>query len=209
MKNITFAKNCIENNELRVVGFQEAIHNMRFEYFSKDDAEFFANNYFTIKGDADRTAIRSVILIALVLQCLQYELKDFFLTVFKKERHLDTRLTAIRGYAAYATEAEVIPIMDKFTQILNKGGRLLALRTEYELLRSKFGLPYLIRKYGYSCFIEAAEVLDKMYDSLPKELKGYFTYDENGVLVKLMSDKKMKRKFEAWLERHNPCSPTQ
>ena len=46
--------------------------------------------------------------------------KEFFLAVFKKERYLDMRLTAIRGYAVFATEKEIEPLMKKMTELLRK-----------------------------------------------------------------------------------------
>ncbi|GIP19734.1 hypothetical protein J22TS3_00090 [Paenibacillus sp. J22TS3] len=52
--------------------------------------------------------------------CEDIDLKEFFLKAFKKERYLDMRLTAIRGYAKYATEKEVEKLMSKFTEILMK-----------------------------------------------------------------------------------------
>jgi len=108
---IEFVKWCFENKKIRVVGFREALIDLRFKHFSQNDAEFFKSKYFTIKGDADRTADRCLVLEALVLQCLHYDMKDFFLTVFNKERHLDMRLHAIRGYTEYVSESEIIPLI--------------------------------------------------------------------------------------------------
>jgi len=203
--NIDFVKKCIENKNIRAGGCEEALFAMRFETFSQGDTEFFKNAYFTIKGDADRTAFRDTLLNALVLRCLQYDLKDFFLTVFKKERHLSTRLTAIRGYSAYASETEVIPLMDKFISLLTKECERASLKnhthTELESLRSKFGLPYLVDYYGYNCFKKAMEQLNKQYNDLPDDLKGYFTLDENGMFVQLLSDEEVKRKLDVFLNK--------
>ena len=198
MTNIEFVTNCIKHRTFRVFGFREAIIDMRFDNFSEENAEFFKDAYFLIRGDADRTADRSLVLEAMVLQCLKYDLKEFFITAFKKERHLSTRLTAIRGYATYATELEITPLMNKLTSTLHKRS-ILTLYIEYERLRSKFGLPYLVEKYGYTCFIEAKKRLDELYDKLPEELKGYFTLDENGMYIKLLSADESKKRFQAFL----------
>ena len=198
---IDFVKWCIENKTTRMVGFREALIDMRFEKFSQIDMEFFRNAYFNIKGDADRTSDRALVLEALVLQCLQYDLKEFFLTVFKKERKYNMRLTAIRGYAAYATEAEIAPLMGKLASTLEKGSMTNCPYIEYERLRSKFGLPYLVERYGYDCFVKAMGLLDKLYDGLPDELKGYFMLDESGIQIKLLSDKEAHKRFDAFLEK--------
>ena len=71
--------------------------------------------YFNTKDIAKRNAL---------LRQLVFDLpengKDFFLKVYKKERYLDMRLTAIRGYAAFASEEEVAILMNKMLEILKK-----------------------------------------------------------------------------------------
>lgn len=194
---IGFVKWCIENKKMRVPGFREALWNMRYESFSQCDADFFKDIYFSIKGDIDRTLDRSLVLEALALQCLQYDLSYFFLTAFKKERKFSMRLTAIRGYSAYATETEVTPLMKKFAATFGNSSRANCLYQEYAFLISKFGLPYLAHHYGYACFIEAMQQLDELYNRLPQELQGLWTYDENGEQVYLLSDEEIRRRFES------------
>ena len=181
MSNVEFVKNCIENKKPMTADFSKALESLKNESISKDDAEFFKNVYFGIKGGSDRVGIRNALLQILVLQCLKYELKEFFLEAFKKERYLDMRLTAIRGYSAYATEAEVSPLMDKFYSLLIKRPETTPYNyQEYEMLRSIFGLPYLIEHYGYDCFKRAMAQLEKQYDDMPDEYKGRITLDEKG-----------------------------
>ena len=48
--------------------------------------------------------------------------KEFFLAAFKKDRYLDMKLTAVRGYAEYATEEEVNKLMSKMLELLIKSG---------------------------------------------------------------------------------------
>jgi len=199
MENIDFVRQCVQSKKFRTPGFREALIALRFEAFSEGDAAFFQGTYFTIKGDADRTSDRGILLQAMVLQCLQYDLKEFFLTVFKKERALSTQCTAIRGYASYATETEVIPVMARFCKKLEQASPWNY--TEYEEIRSKFGLPYLVNRYGYDCFRKAMEQLDKKYDAMPGDLKGYFTLGENGMHVQLLSADETRKKFEAFLLR--------
>ncbi|ACD22536.1 conserved hypothetical protein [Clostridium botulinum B str. Eklund 17B (NRP)] len=43
------------------------------------------------------------------------------------------------------------------------------------MLRSKFGLPYLVEKYKCNCFKEALEQLEKQYNDMLDECKGFFT----------------------------------
>ena len=202
---IGFVKWCIENKKMRLLSFIEALIGMRYEKFSQCDADFFKNVYFNIKGDADKTANRNMILDALVLQCLQYDLKDFFLTVFKKERNLPMRLTAIRGYSAYATEAEVTPLMDKFSKLLSNN----YYHSDYVCFRSKFGLPYLVKHYGYDCFKKTMEQLDEQYEDVHPELKDMFTLDEYGISIKLISDEEMHKRYDAFRKRVDQERTTQ
>lgn len=64
--------------------------------------------YFQTKDIKERLDI----LLYLVFN-LQGDLKEFFLKALKKERYLDMKLLAVRGYAHYATEKEVEPLMKK------------------------------------------------------------------------------------------------
>lgn len=185
LSNIDFIKKRIELKELRLVGVREAFRELQFEKFSESDMEFFKDFYFTTKGE-DRVFHKNMILHAFIFQCSQYDLKDFFLTAFKKLRHLDIRLTAIRGYAHYATEAEVILLMDKFLASLIK----LPEHTpyayqEYESIRSQFGLGYLVERYGYDCFKKALEQTNQQYEAMPENFRSIIRMDENGFTTRL------------------------
>ena len=182
-------RGCFDNPQYR-----EAMIHMRSESFSEEDMLFFKDLYLTSKD----IFTRNQILQAFVLQCLQYDLKDFFLVAFKKERYLDMRLTAIRGYAAYVTEKEIIPLMKKFTDILIKiPSHTPCNYQEYEMLRSQFGLPYLVKQYGYDCFKEALTQLEKQYDAMPDTFKGIFTQDENGMHVSLIPPAEKRKRLLA------------
>lgn len=112
--------------------------------------------------------------------------KEFFLAAFKKDRYLDMKLTAVRGYAEYATEEEVNTLMSKMLELLKK--RAVSTRNdyqEYEPMRSPFLMPYLLKKYDYKCFHDFSDQLEKQYNAMDDEWKGIFTLDEEGKLVDL------------------------
>ena len=112
--------------------------------------------------------------------------KEFFLAAFKKERYLDMKLTAVRGYAEYASEEEVGVLMTKMLELLIKRGQTTPNDyQEYEPMRSPFLMPYLLNKYNYQCFKVFAEQLDKQYAAMDDEWKGIFTLNECGELVQL------------------------
>lgn len=48
--------------------------------------------------------------------------KEFFPAAFKRERFLDMKLTALRGYAEYASEKDVNVLMTKMLELLIKRG---------------------------------------------------------------------------------------
>lgn len=172
--------------------YREAMIQMRFETFTDDDVAFLEAHYLTSKDVFSRNQI----LYALVLTCADRDLKDFFLAAFKKERHVDMRLVALRGYTHYASEEEVIPLMTKLSDIIKK----LPAHTrypyqEYEMLRSQFGLPYLVAHYGYACFIQASEQLNAQYDAMPDLCKGFFTLDAQGLHIQLLPPAEAKERL--------------
>ena len=92
---------------------------------------------------------RNVVLKEAVLN-LPANGKEFFLAAFKKERYLDMKLTAVRGYAEYAYEEEVGVLMTKMLELLIKRGQTTPNDyQEYEPMRSPFLMPYLLNKYNY------------------------------------------------------------
>lgn len=199
MTNIEVVKSQIgKRGYLNSSIYREAMINMRFESFTIEDTNFFIDYYKTVKDIFSRNQI----LQAFVLQCQKYDLKKFFLSAFKKERYLDMRLTAIRGYAIYASEKEIAPLMKKFIDILVKiPSRTPYNYQEYEMLRSKFGLPYLVEQYRYDCFKEALNQLEKQYNDMPDECKGFFTLDENGIYVALMTREEIDENLDVLFKR--------
>lgn len=199
MTNIEVVKSQIgKRGYLNSPIYREAMINMRFESFTTEDTNFFIDYYKTVKDIFSRNQI----LQAFVLQCQKYDLKEFFLSAFKKERYLDIRLTAIRGYAIYASEKEIAPLMKKIIDILVKiPSRTPYNYQEYEMLRSKFGLPYLVEQYRYDCFKEALNQLEKQYNDMPDECKGFFTLDENGIYVALMTREEIDKNLDILFKR--------
>lgn len=124
--------------------------------------------------------------------------KEFFLAVFKKERYLDMRLTAIRGYAVFATEKEIEPLMKKMTELLRKCPQTTPYNyQEYEILRSAYLMPYLLEKYGYTCFKDFNQQLNLQYDDMPDLFKGILTCDENGNVIQLLSQQESEERWKA------------
>jgi hypothetical protein len=175
----------------RIPLFRETIMKIKDIVLSDDDIEFLEQLYLILKD----IPCRCFILQTLALKENGIS-RDFFFNAFKKERYLDMKLTAIRGYANYSTEQEVEKLMSKFTELLVKRQETTPYDyEEYELIRSVFGLPYLIKKYNYKCFIIAYEQEEKQYNAMPNAFKGYFTLDEKGNHVGLMNGEEIRKKM--------------
>lgn len=143
-------------------------------------------------------AKRYTILKELAIQYPEKASKEFFLAAFKKERYLDMRLTAIRGYAIFATEKEIEPLMKKLTEILRKIPQTTPYNyQEYEMLRSAYLMPYLLEKYGYACFKKFNQQLNLQYDDMPDLFKGIFTCDEKGNCIQLLSQQESEERWKA------------
>ncbi|WP_373233281.1 hypothetical protein [Cohnella sp.] len=172
--------------------FISAISNLDFNLITKDEAGLIEALYFKLKN----IALRNKILYCLI-RCNELELKEFFQKAYKKERYLDMKLLAIRGLAHYASEEEIGKIMDHFIKILIKRPETTPYNyQEYELIRSAFGLPFLIKTYGYPCFETAFQQVEKQYHDMPEAFKGHYTFDEDGKAVELRSPTKAKQMMQ-------------
>ena len=177
--------------------FQQLLEKCKTIALSSADVEFLTELYSLAKN----LYIRNTIMMSLVF-CEDIDLKDFFFKAFKKERYLDMRLTAIRGYANYATEKEVEKLMSKFIEILMKRPENTPYNyQEYELIRSAFGLPYLVNRFGYDCFIQAYAQEEKQYNAMPDAFKGHFTIDEKGNSVQLRSSEETAKMIDEFWGR--------
>jgi hypothetical protein len=132
------------------------------------------------------------------------KLKDFFTDAYKKERYLDMKICALRGLSNFINENEVTNLLLKFNEILAKRPENTPYNyQEYELLRGKNALPFLVEKYGYRCFVETLELVNKQYNEMPSAFKGHFTIDENGETVFLRTPEESKALLDKFWEEHN------
>lgn len=176
--------------------FREAICALEKSLMESEDVKMLENIYLNVKD---------LMLRKQILKCLfdnnAWELKQFFLSAYKRERYLDMKMDAIRGYANYASEFEVSKLMEGFIKTLKKRPESTPCNyQEYEMLRAACGLPYLIKKYGYSCFVEAYEQEEKQYNDMPDAFKGYFTFNEAGEYIELKTPEESKRLMDDFFE---------
>ena len=130
--------------------------------------------------------------------------KEFFLKAFKKERYLDMKLSAVRGYSAYADEKEVEVLMSKMLELLKK----IPEKTpydyqEYESMRSIFLMPYLLKHYNYECFHIFNMQLEKQYHEMPDCFKNIFTLDENGNMYSIRDPEEVTKSWEDFRNKTN------
>ena len=159
--------------------------------------------------DTKDVSKRNELLKKLVFNCPP-NAKDFFCQSFKKERYLDMKLTAIRGYALYASEEEVGVLMSKLLKLLIKRPETTPYDyQEYEVMRSKFLMPYLIEKYNYQCFIEFNAQLEKQYNDMPDVFKNIFSCDEYGRSYSIRDSKEVKETFSKFYAERRDCGKKQ
>lgn len=128
-------------------------------------------------------------------------LKEFFANAYNKERYLDLKILALRGLANFIGENEISKLLEKFNQTLAKRQETTPYNyQEYELLRGKNALPFLVEKYGYNCFKETLEQVNKQYSAMPEAFKGHFTTDENGESVMLRKPEETKKMMDKFWE---------
>ncbi|USB33605.1 hypothetical protein [Paenibacillus sp. YPG26] len=164
---------------------REAINELDYHFIKSNEAPVLADIYFKLKDMALRNRI-----LGCLMHVSHHEpgLKPFFQDAYKKERYLDMKLKAVRGLANYAAEPEMDQIMEHFLKLLKKRPEHTPYNyQEYEYLRSASGLPYLIKRYGYSCFEKALLQVEKQYNDMPDAFKGHHTYDEEGNFIELRS----------------------
>jgi hypothetical protein len=104
---------------------------------------------------------------------IKFELKDFYLGALKRSRRMAMKIFFIRGYASYATEEELTPIIKKFIQSLYKTMD----DADWNYVISNPGLPYLVNTYKYDCLKEALEIAKTEYNKVKLPFKGVYTLD--------------------------------
>lgn len=138
---------------------------------------------------------RNEILKQLLLD-IPVDAKDFFLQAFKKERYLDMKLSAVRGYAVYATEAEILTLMSKLLELLKKRPEKTPYNyTEYEPMRSVFLMKYLLKHYDYECFRVFDIQLEEQYNDMPDCFKDIFTLDELGNVCTIRDKEEVEKSW--------------
>lgn len=123
---------------------------------------------------------------------LNYDLKTFYFDCLKKCRRLWLKMFFIRGYAVYATEEELCPVMKKFQEQLTKNHDYI----DYEHILSVAGLPYLVNTYGYACFEDTLKTAENEYQKIHPLLRGYFTLNENLEQINLISTQEVRKRSE-------------
>ena len=126
-----------------------------------------------------------------------FDLKDFYFENLKKCRRLAMKIFFIRGYAIYASEAELNPVMDNFRRNLEKNHDYI----DYNYVLSVAGIPYLADTYGYDCFVRTLEKAEEEHQRIDPLLRGYFTLNMNLEQVDLLSIEEVRRRSEHFLEK--------
>ncbi len=126
-----------------------------------------------------------------------FDLKGFYFENLKKCRRLALKIFYIRGYAIYASEDELEPVMEKFCKSLDKNHDYI----DYNYLLSVAGIPYLVDTYKYDCFVRTLEKAEKEHERIDPLLRGYFTLNKNLEQVDLLSIEEVWRRSECFLEK--------
>ena len=128
----------------------------------------------------------------------EYNLKAFYYENLKKCRRLAMKIFFIRGYAIYASEEELIPIMENFQKSLEKNHDYI----DYNYILSVAGLPYLVTEYGYDCFAKSLEKAQEEHEKIDPLLRGYFTLNQNLEQVNLLTHEELRRRMGQFVEKY-------
>ena len=139
---------------------------------------------------------RHHLLKAIMFKC-DLASKEFFDKAFKKERKLEEKLTALRGYAFYASEQEVKTYANKLREAVMKVPKTTPYAYNlYEDMRAAYLLPYLVKTYNYQCFIDLYEQVEKQYEAMPDVFKNIYSYDENGEFYQIRDPEEVNKSWE-------------
>ena len=126
-----------------------------------------------------------------------FDLKEYLYSHISKCRRPWLKLFFIRAYAVHASENELIPIMQKFENTLQKVHDY----QDYEQILSEAGLPYLCKRYGYECFFHALSVAKEEYLNIDPLLRGFFTLNEMGDVVEILTPQQIHERLEAFFKK--------
>ena len=135
---------------------------------------------------------------------LNFDLKAYYAERFSRSRRLCMKMYFMRGYAMYASEQEVTAMCAKFVQSLKRGHDYI----DYMDIMSEYGMQYLVREYGYSCFTKAWQTAQKEFEKIHPYLRGYATTDARLRHVNLLSHAevaKRQRLFQQYIQAKRRC----
>jgi hypothetical protein len=186
----------LKDNKLndRNIEFRNALFSLERSLIDESTSAYLVNIYMNSK----LAEIREII-FQYLYDRNYHGLKEFFAAAYKKERSLHMKMMALRGLSQFLSESEIEIILQKFNETLKK--RLVSIPynyIEYEFLRGKNLLPWLVKTYGYNCFVETLHQVDEQYDAMPEQFKGHFTIDESGNLRRLRPIEQTKWMIDAF-----------
>ena len=147
---------------------------------------------------------RHHLLKTIMFKC-EFASKEFFEKAFKKERKLEEKLTALRGYAFYASEQEIEPCVNKLLESVMKVPQTTPYAYNlYENMRAAYLLPYLVKTYNYPCFIRLSNQVEKQYEAMPDVFKNIYSYDENGELYEIRDPEEVKKSWDDFWKHKRP-----
>ncbi|MGE8433378.1 hypothetical protein [Chryseobacterium joostei] len=176
------------------IDFRNALYDLSSKNLVPDNFDSLIRIYTTTKQLDYRNRI-----LKLLYDQTHPKLHSFFELAYKKERYLDMKIYALRGLALFSEEKEMEKLVNKLKGTLAKREQTTPYNyQEYELLRGKNALPFLVEKYKYTSFKDLLQQVNEQYERMPEAFKGHFTTDENGDIVQLKmaaESSKMMRDF--------------
>ena len=143
---------------------------------------------------------RHYLLKEITFKC-EFVSKEFFEKAYKKERKLEEKLTALRGFAFYASEQEVEPYVNKILESVVKTPKTTPYAYNlYEGMRAAYLLPFLVKTYNYQCFIKLSDQVEKQYEAMPDVFKNIYSFDENGEFYQIRDPKEVKKSMDEFWE---------
>lgn len=165
----------------RHIDFRDALYQLDTENLTSENTDVLIKIYKTTKQIDYRNRI-----LKLLYTHNSSDLQEFFEGAYKKERYLDMKIYALRGLALFSNEKYIEKLVNKLKLILAKREETTPYNyQEYELLRGKNALPFLVGTYNYNCLKELLQQVNEQYERMPDAFKGHFTTDENGEITNL------------------------
>ncbi|WES98434.1 hypothetical protein P2W68_02200 [Chryseobacterium arthrosphaerae] len=186
-----------ENVKESHTGFSNALLNLSSKHINPENFETLTRIYKSTKQIHYRNKI-----LKLLYDFPNPELQQFFEQAYKKERYLDMKTYALRGLAQFSDEKEIEKLISKLKPILAKREETTPYNyQEYELLRGKNALPFMVEKYGYECFKDLLKQVNEQYERMPDAFKGHITTDESGEIVCLRPASESSAMIRAFFDR--------